>query len=181
MGDVQGSSFKSLLFMGFFMFFVHVQPVMAVNVGDKLGELRISHMERGQLDGETMKGKVTLINFWATWCEACKTELREMEKHLKIFVKDTRVNLVFVSLDREPSLAKDWFKDRFDEKDLWLSKLYTDPTLAVADKLQLDAFPTTLILGEYGEVLYLQKGFKPGEGTIEKLVQFLKDRVESLG
>jgi thiol-disulfide isomerase/thioredoxin len=47
---------------------------------------------------DSSKGKVTLVNFWATWCPPCVKEFPELVKLYKNY-KDKDFNLIFVSLD----------------------------------------------------------------------------------
>lgn len=46
----------------------------------------------------SVKGKVVLYNFWATWCKPCVTEFPELVKLYKNY-KDKGFALVFISLD----------------------------------------------------------------------------------
>jgi thiol-disulfide isomerase/thioredoxin len=45
-------------------------------------------------------GKVTLVNFWASWCPACRTELPILER-LHVTMADQGVRVVAISVDRE--------------------------------------------------------------------------------
>ncbi len=45
-------------------------------------------------------GKVTLVNFWASWCPACRTELPTLER-LHIAMADQGVRVVAISVDRD--------------------------------------------------------------------------------
>lgn len=47
---------------------------------------------------DSSKGKVTLVNFWATWCPPCVKEFPELVKLYKDY-KDKEFNLFFISLD----------------------------------------------------------------------------------
>ena len=95
-------------------------PADAVAVGENLTNLSIKHVEHGSLDGEGLKGKITLINFWATWCEACKVEIGEMEQQLKSLAEDSKVQVAFVNLDKDPNVAKNWFSSNLKYPEFWL-------------------------------------------------------------
>jgi thiol-disulfide isomerase/thioredoxin len=45
-------------------------------------------------------GKVTLVNFWASWCPACRTELPILER-LHVTMADQGVRVVAISMDRD--------------------------------------------------------------------------------
>jgi len=151
-----------------------------VATGDKLDSFAVKHIDSGELDAKAFAGKVTLINFWATWCEARKVEIREMEDQLKPLAVESKVQVAFVSLDKDPAQAKEWFRSQLKEPDFWLKRLYVDPEFAVADALKVDAFPMTLVVGPKGEILQVQKGFKPGEGSTEALTALVKKTLTGL-
>jgi thiol-disulfide isomerase/thioredoxin len=153
---------------------------LGVTTGEKLEKFSVQHIESGELDAKAFQGKVTLINFWATWCEACKVEIREMEDQLKPLAAETRVQVAFVSLDKDPAQAREWFRSQLKEPDFWLKRLYVDPEFAMADALKVDAFPMTLVVGPQGEILQVQKGFKPGEGSTEALTGLVKKTAAGL-
>jgi thiol-disulfide isomerase/thioredoxin len=43
-------------------------------------------------------GRTTIVNFWATWCEACKEEMPELSR---LHARDTKVRVVGVSVDED--------------------------------------------------------------------------------
>lgn len=172
--------------LGFLMFVLavgHLQwssDALGVVVGDKLDKFVVKHIEKGEMDAKSFEGKVTLINFWATWCDACKVEIREMEDQLKPLAVEPQVQVAFVSLDKDPAQAQGWFRSQLKESDFWMKRLYLDPDFTLADSLKVDAFPMTLVVGPSGHVLHLQKGFKPGEGSTEALTALVKKTMTSL-
>lgn len=150
----------------------------AVSVGDPWTAGSLRQIQAGTLTPEQMLGKVTLINFWATWCEACKVELVEMERLLAPQLARQDFNLVFLSLDKDPSKAVTWFKTELAQGDKMLPRLYSDPKFEIADKLAVDSFPMTLVINRAGKVSYVQKGFTPGQGLTEKLVAHVQQELQ---
>jgi len=145
---------------------------MAVSVGDALPPMTIKAYAGHALDNDALNGKVTLVNFWATWCAACKIELVEMEDQLKPYLTDAHFQLAFVSLDKDTAKAVEWFHANLKEPDLFLKHLYFDPSFVNADKLKLTSFPTTFVTSKTGQIAYEQKGFTEGEGSTAKMTQF---------
>jgi thiol-disulfide isomerase/thioredoxin len=59
-----------------------------------------------------LNGKVTLVNYWATWCGPCRGE-HPMLQQLYEAVKDRRdLQILTVSVDGSPSAARDYIKDK---------------------------------------------------------------------
>jgi thiol-disulfide isomerase/thioredoxin len=125
-----------------------------------------------------MIGKVTLVNFWATWCEACKVELAEMEKLLAPHLGHRDLNVAFVSLDKERDKAVAWFKQNLSNPGSMLPRLYSDAQFKLAEKLEVDSFPLTLVIGRDGKIAYVQRGFKEGEGSTEKIVKLIAELLQ---
>jgi peroxiredoxin len=145
-------------------------PAYAVKVGDVLPKVTVQ--DEGGKTVQPWSGKQTLINFWATWCDACKVELKEMEAEVKKLPSDRQV--VFVSLDKEPKKAKDYFTKEFKAQSPMLTSLYYDASFSMADTLGVESFPMTLVVDGSGKVIKVQDGFKPGTGSTEALFEALK-------
>ncbi len=133
------------------------------------------HAATNQLDAESLKGKVTIVNFWATWCAACKVELVEMEDMFRPLISEKNFNVAYVSLDKDPADAVEWFRSNLKEPDVMLKSLFVDQTFAVADRLAVDAFPMTLIIDQNGKVVHVQRGFKEGDGSTAELAKMAGD------
>ena len=103
------------------------------------------------------RGQVVMINFWATWCGPCRSEMPVLEQ-LNRKYKPLGFTLLGVNVEPDSAGAVDWLKATpvtfpilFDT-DSKVSKLY-----AVA------GMPSTVILDRKGTVRYLHRGYKPGD------------------
>lgn len=153
------------------------QSALAVVVGDPYKAPIVMRMDgKASLSADTLKGKVTVINFWATWCEACKVELKEMEQVFAPLFPNRKFQFAMVSLDKEPKAAKNWVMTHLNAAKKMQQYLYSDPEFAAAGALEVDAFPMTLIVGPDLKVVYVQRGFVEGSGA----TQTLKKRAQAL-
>ncbi|UCF90398.1 MAG: TlpA family protein disulfide reductase [Desulfobacterales bacterium] len=93
------------------------------------------------------RGKIVFLNFWATWCPACRVEMPAMEKlHQKLKTKDFA--MVTVSLHETAAEVKQYFADNH----LTFMAL-VDSTGAVGYRLGIRSIPTTVILDESGRII----------------------------
>ena len=152
----------------------------AVVDGDVLPKLNVpKYQGGGELSNASLEGKVTLVNFWATWCAACKVELVEMEEQLKPLFAEKDVQVAFVSLDKDPEKAAEWFQGHLKDPKALLDHLYNDSKFEVADSLKVDSFPMTLIIGRDGKVAHVQHGFKEGEGSTANLAKLVQTMLKT--
>lgn len=149
----------------------------AVAVGDGLEGVSLQRHGGGTLDAAALRGKVTVMNFWATWCAACKVELVEMEEQFARLRQEKDVQFAFVSLDKDAKEAEAWFKGNLKDASAMLKDLFVDSQFQVADKLAVDAFPLTIIVGKDGKVLHVQRGFKEGEGSTQELAHIVTEQL----
>jgi peroxiredoxin len=99
------------------------------------------------LDFEQLRGKVVLLNFWATWCKPCEDEMPAMERLYRALA-GSDFELVAVSVDEDEAIVNA-FVDR-----LGLSfPILMDRSKKVAGAYQTFRFPESLLVGRDGVVL----------------------------
>lgn len=114
--------------------------------------------------------KVTVINFWATWCTACKVELKEMKAEFAELFKSPKFEFAMIALDSNPKLAVDWVKSNLAD-DRLLKQLYHDPEFKLAEDMGIDEFPMTFLVDAKGKIVKIHRGFKEGEGSTKKIAE----------
>jgi len=93
-----------------------------------------------------LRGKLLVVNFWATWCVPCLQELPSLER-LQAALGPDKVRVMLVSEDRGEAGELRRFLDR-----LGLSRMptYRDPPLALFRALGGRALPTTILIDPQG-------------------------------
>jgi thiol-disulfide isomerase/thioredoxin len=92
------------------------------------------------------KGRVVLVNLWATWCAPCKKEMPDLAK-LQTELGSPEFEVVAVSIDRKGAEASGAF---LAENNAAALKLYTDPTAAILDSFQAIGLPATILIDREG-------------------------------
>ena len=70
-----------------------------VKVGDNVPEFVVEMFDGQKIDIKDLKGKIVLINFWATWCPPCQEELKRVQKEIVDRFKGK--DFVFLAISRE--------------------------------------------------------------------------------
>ncbi|MCB0696760.1 MAG: TlpA family protein disulfide reductase [Chitinophagaceae bacterium] len=104
-------------------------------------------------------GKVTLVNFWATWCVPCKKEIKIVRKNLDEWKKEVDFNYMTVSVDeaRAESLVRSYAKSQG-----WDFPYYIDPNSDLMRSLNFRTVPFTIIVDGKGKVVYTHQGYSQG-------------------
>ncbi|UCF29331.1 MAG: redoxin domain-containing protein [Chloroflexota bacterium] len=130
---------------------------------------RAPEFELVDLDGQTMKlsemrGKIVVINFWATWCEPCKVEMPFFEKlHQKEL---ENLEILGINFD-EPPLQVEQFVEDYDLH----FTILLDPGGKVQQVYRVRGYPTTLIVDGDGIIRYHHIGLI----TEDQLEHYLSD------
>jgi peroxiredoxin len=101
-------------------------------------------------------GKVVLVDFWATWCEPCRSSFPEYQALLARYAN--RVVVLGISEDDEEQGI-----DRFAEETAVRFPLAWDADKAVAQRYQISGMPTLFIIDQSGLVRFVHAGFRPGD------------------
>ena len=110
-----------------------------------------------KLDLGHFRGKLVLLNLWATWCGPCREEMPELDR-LQAELGSDRFEVVAISVDREgEALARD-FLEKVGARSLGF---YIDPTARANFTLGAFGLPTTLLISPQGEEIGRMVGPAP--------------------
>ena len=104
--------------------------------------LEIENIKSQKIILEKLSSKVTLINFWATWCAPCKKELPLLDK-LANSVNSKQLNIVLINLENKKYSDVKSFLDNLGIKNL---TTYFDKNLKLTRSLGLRGVPVTLVV-----------------------------------
>ncbi|RZU02800.1 TlpA family protein disulfide reductase [Rivibacter subsaxonicus] len=120
---------------------------------------------------QEQRGRVVLINFWATWCAPCRQEMPHLNRLYEKY-RGSGFVLLGVNVDEDPRNAAS-LAARLGLK---------FPVLLDADKqvsrlYQLSTMPSTVVIDRSGRVRYLHRGYRDGlELTYDQqILELLKE------
>jgi peroxiredoxin len=118
-----------------------------------------------------LKGKVVLLNFWATWCEPCREEMPGMERLYRAY-KDRGLVVLAVSLDLQGASVVTPFVKKFG----LTFPIGLDPRMAVRERYGVWAVPSTFLIDRQGKRVLFANGArewdaKAAHAVVESLLK----------
>jgi thiol-disulfide isomerase/thioredoxin len=92
------------------------------------------------------RGKVVLVNLWATWCAPCRKEMPALDR-LQKELGSSKFEVVAISIDRTGLAGARKFLDETGVKNL---ALYADPTTKLSSVLKAVGLPVTVLIDAKG-------------------------------
>lgn len=130
-----------------------------IKVGDKMPAFTIVNGDGSQLTSSSLAGKVVLVNFFATWCPPCQTELAEVEKTLWPKYKDNK-DFVLLVIGREHTAAE---LEKYNDKKGFTFPLYPDKSRLVYGTFARNLIPRSYLIDKSGKVISVTTGYKDEE------------------
>lgn len=103
-----------------------------------------------------LKGRVVMLNFWATWCGPCAEEIPHLNR-IHESIDEYDFELLGINIDEDKSKA------------LHLAKklkvnfpILFDIEKSVSKSFEIDAMPTTILIDRSGKIRHVNRGFKKG-------------------
>lgn len=110
----------------------------------------------GKLSLELASGKVTIIDFWATWCEPCKASFPAYQKLADKYPSD--VVVLALSVDDDPGGIA-----RFVGETHVRFPVGWDDGKRVSERYEPPSMPTSFVLDRGGVVRHVHAGFRAGD------------------
>jgi len=116
---------------------------------------------------DSFKGRVVVMDFWATWCRPCRVQHPLFEQVKRNFKDDSRVVFLEVDSGEDADTVAP-----FLQRQSWSTDVYLDDGLA--RRLDIESIPTTVLLGRNTQLYSEMVGFRP-----ETFVTLLTSRIQS--
>ena len=129
-------------------------------VGDNAPDFTLRNLKGKQVSLSSLKGKVVLINFWATWCQPCLAEMPHIDKYYKE-LKSKGFEVLSISTDdaRNASKVKPLVKSRGFTFPVLLDKQTKVVKLYNPNK----TLPYNVLIDRNGKIAWTKASYSAGE------------------
>jgi peroxiredoxin len=148
------SLYKKVLGLGF----IFAAGVFATTVSaDPAPDFTLQSSSGENVRLAEQRGQVVMLNFWASWCGPCRTEMPLLDEMSKRYSAAGFV-LYGVNVEEDNTDAKKLIKDL----GVTFPILY-DTESKASSLYNVDAMPTTVVIDKKGEIRFVNRGYKPGD------------------
>lgn len=110
---------------------------------------------------DSLRGKMVVLNFWATWCAPCREEMPSLNALQKTYGSES-FEVVALATGRNAPAAIDRF---FAEQQIDTLTAYRDPNMAIAREMAVLGLPVTVVLNPQGKEIARLTGDADWFGT----------------
>ena len=124
-----------------------------VSVGQQAPDFTLTSFNGESYHLESLRGKVVLVNFWASWCESCKPEAADLENAWRRY--QTRDDVIFLGVDyvdteRDAKAYLEAFDITYPNG--------PDKGTKISQAYRVQGVPETFIIDKSGQIVHVQIG-----------------------
>lgn len=133
-------------------------PAALVKPGDMAPDFTVEMFDGSHATLSDLRGKVILLNFWATWCPPCRQELVRVQADVvDRFVGEDFIFLPIARGEDRATVAA------FRQKQGYSFPMGLDPQQSIYDRYASNYIPRNFLIGRDGRIVLSSVGYDPDE------------------
>ncbi|BEP28564.1 TlpA family protein disulfide reductase [Helicovermis profundi] len=134
----------------------YVEKGITIEKDKPLPNFVLEGLDGSIIDLSKYKGEYVILNFWATWCKYCKTEMPDLEEFQKNHEDFT---LIAINVDEPKDIVKKYIEDGG-----YTFEVALDKGGNVAKEYGISAYPTSYFLDKDGKLIGVVQGMMTKDG-----------------
>ncbi len=140
--------------------FLAPHAALALRGGQPAPEIGLNDQQGQRVDLASLRGKVVLVDFWASWCGPCREELPVLER---LHRTHNAAGLVVVGVNVDEQAAN---MTRFLERTPLSFPVVHDAQHAVAGRYEPTTMPSSYLIDRSGVVRHVHRGFRASDAAV---------------
>jgi len=124
----------------------HSRQVEPVGPGDEAPDFTLPALNGQNISLTAFRGRVVVLNFWATWCPPCIEEMPSLQKFATA-MEPLGITVLGVSVDHDPEALEKFVADA-----QLTFPIARDPNQKVSSRYGTSKFPETYVIGTEGRI-----------------------------
>jgi peroxiredoxin len=145
-----------------------------VAIGDLAPPFEVTTLDGAAFSLGEQRGRVVLVNFFATWCPPCREELPHLEREVWKRFSDERFALIVVGREEGDEVLQP-----FVDQHGYTFPVAGDPDRSVYSKYASRYIPRNIVIGPDGTVLFQSQGFERDE--FETMIAVIERALDAIG
>ncbi len=140
--------------------FLITRYASAIDEGSRAPQFRADSFDGGRVSLSSSRGKVVVVDFWASWCEPCGHAMPALDRIYQRY-KDHGLVVIGVSVDERARNARGFLR-----RTRVSFPVVHDQDHAVAERYSPPTMPSTYIIDRRGVIRHVHAGFRSGDARV---------------
>jgi len=146
-------------------------------ISEPAPEFTLLDLDGKKVSLEKLKGKVVVVDFWATWCGPCLASFPAMQKAVEKYSEDPNVQFLFINTWERVENVKQNVID-FIKKNNYSFHVLLDENSEVIEKYKVSGIPTKFIIDKNSTIRFMEVGFSGSEDQLVKELSLMISLVQ---